>query len=156
MRERIAILTHSNTLAFGAAHAAFFALMTSDDPRAETNMLELARIVREHDLPVFRAFGAFFEGFATADAGTPAGGLERMRRGVELLRERNVLLFDGLLKVALAEAEARAGDVARALAILDEALATSERTGHRTFDAELHRARGENAAEARSRRRRAS
>ena len=48
-----------------------------------------------------------------------------MRRGVELLREQNVLMFDGLLKIALAEAEARAGDPDRAIAILDEALATS-------------------------------
>ena len=39
-----------------------------------------------------------------------------MRRGVELLREQNVLIFDGLLKIALAEAEARAGDADRALA----------------------------------------
>ena len=66
-----------------------------------------------------------------------------MRRGVELLREQNVLLFDGLLKIALAEAEARAGDPDRALAILDEALATCDRTGYRAFEAELHRARGE-------------
>ena len=66
-----------------------------------------------------------------------------MRRGVELLREQNVLFFDGLLKIALAEAEAQAGDPDRAVAILDEALATCDRTGHRTFEAELHRARGE-------------
>src|SRR5262249_47446115 len=43
----------------------------------------------------------------------------------------------------LSEAEARAGDVDRALGILDEALTTCERTGHRTFEAELHRVRGE-------------
>ena len=66
-----------------------------------------------------------------------------MRRGVELLREQNVLVFDGLLKIALAEAEARAGDPDRAVAILDEALATCDRTGYRAFEAELHRARGE-------------
>jgi tetratricopeptide (TPR) repeat protein len=47
------------------------------------------------------------------------------------------------LKIALAEAEARAGDPDRAVAILDEALATSDRTGHRAFEAELHRVRGE-------------
>ena len=45
--------------------------------------------------------------------------------------------------MALAEAEARAGDPDRALVILDDALATSGRTGHRAFEAELHRARGE-------------
>ncbi len=66
-----------------------------------------------------------------------------MRRGVELLREQNVLIFDGLFKIALAEAEARTGDLGRAVAILDEALATSERIGHRAFEAELQRARGE-------------
>ena len=82
-------------------------------------------------------------GLATAQSGTAGGGLADMRRGVELVREQNVLPFDGLLMIALAEAEAHAGDVDRALAILDEALATSERTGHRTFDAELHRVRGE-------------
>jgi predicted ATPase len=48
-----------------------------------------------------------------------------------------------LLKVALAEAEARAGDPDRAIAILDEALATCDRAGYRAFEAELHRARGE-------------
>ena len=66
-----------------------------------------------------------------------------MRRGAELLREQNSLINDGLIKIALAEAEPQAGDVDRALAVLDEALATSERIGHRTFDAELHRVRGE-------------
>ena len=92
---------------------------------------------------MFRAFAMFLEGWATAADGAVGGGLEDMRRGAELLREQKVLLFDGLLKIALAEAEARAGDPDRAVAILDEALATSDRTGYCAFEAELHRARGE-------------
>jgi predicted ATPase len=52
------------------------------------------------------------------------------------------VLFEGLVKIALAEAEAAAGDLDRALAVLDEGLATADRVGHRTFEAELHRARG--------------
>ena len=66
-----------------------------------------------------------------------------MRRGVENLREQNVLLFDGLLKITLSEAEARAGDLDRAVAILDEALTTTDRAGFRALEAELHRVRGE-------------
>ena len=66
-----------------------------------------------------------------------------MRHAVDDLREQNVLLYDGLLKIALAEAEARAGGADRAIAILDEALATVDRLGYRSFDAELHRVRGE-------------
>ena len=143
MQTRIAGLTHVGTLASGRMHAAMFELMRGDHARAAPNAFELARLAREHDLTMWRAFGVFLEGWATAASGAPADGLEDMRRGVELLREQNVLLFDGLLKIALAEAEARAGDPDRAIAILDEALATCDRTGYRAFEAELHRARGE-------------
>jgi hypothetical protein len=65
-----------------------------------------------------------------------------MRLGEELLGEQNVLAFDGLLKIATADTEARVGDGDRAIPILDEALATSERIGHRAFDTELRRVRG--------------
>jgi predicted ATPase len=92
---------------------------------------------------LWRARGVFLEGLAGAQSGPAGGGLEIMRRGVELLREQNVLVFDGLVGIALAEAGAGAGDVDRAVAVLDEALATGERTGHRAFEVELHRVRGE-------------
>ena len=82
-------------------------------------------------------------GLGGVASGAPADGLGDMRRGAELLREQNVLNFDGLLKIALAEAEPRAGDPDRAIAILDEALATCDRLGYRAFEAELHRVRGE-------------
>jgi predicted ATPase len=85
----------------------------------------------------------FLQGWAASQGGAHADGLEDMRRGAELLREQNALLYDGLLKIALAEAEARAGDFDRALAILDEALATCEHLGYHAFEAELHRSRGE-------------
>ena len=143
MQTRIADLTHVGTLASGRMHAALFELMRGDHARAAPNAFELARLAREHDLTMWRAFGVFLEGWATAASGAPGSGLEDMRRGVELLREQNVLYFDGLLKIALAEAEAQAGDPDRAVAILDEALATCDRTGFRAFEAELHRARGE-------------
>src|SRR6202042_1383039 len=76
-------------------------------------------------------------------SGAPPDGLEDMRRGAALLREQNALVYDGLLKVALAGTPGRAVDRGRALATIDEALATSNRTGYRAFEAELHRERGE-------------
>jgi predicted ATPase len=92
---------------------------------------------------MFRAFGVFLEGFATAASGEIGRGLSDMRRGVELLREQNVLWFEGLLKIVLAGAEAQASDPDRAVAILDKALATADRLGYRAFEAELHRTRGD-------------
>ena len=140
---RIAGLTHIGTHAYGKMHAALFELMRGDNARAAPNAFELAHLTREHDLPMWRPFGVFLQGWAASHSGAVGSGLEDMRHGVDLLRDQNVLMFDGLLKVALAEAEARAGDPARAIAVLDEALATSDRTGYRAFEAELHRARGE-------------
>ena len=143
MQTRIAAVSHIGTLAMGRMHAAMFELMRADHARATENAVELTRLAREHELPMYGAFGAFLEGWATAHGGAPGGGVEDMRRGVENLRAQNVLVFDGLLKVALAEAETRAGDPGRAIAVLDEALATVERTGYRAFEAELNRAHGE-------------
>ena len=143
MQTRMAGLTHVGTLALGRMQAAMFELMRGDHTRARTNVSELARIVRDHDLPLLRAFGEFLGGWATADAGSSAEGLDSMRRGVDNLRAQNILTFDGLLKIALAEVEARAGDPGRAAAILDEALATADRLSYRTFEAELHRVRGQ-------------
>jgi predicted ATPase len=143
MRARLGGLTNANTLALGTMLAAMLAVMRGDRSRARMSVSELGRIVREHDLPMFRAFGVVLEGWATADAGAAAEGLESMRRGVESLREQNVLLFDGLLKITVSQGEARAGDLDRAVATLDEALTTTERAGFRTLEAELHRIRGE-------------
>jgi predicted ATPase len=143
MRERICSLSHANTLALGTMHACAFELMRNNRSRLRTDANELVRIVREHDLRLFRAFGEFFEGWVTADGGALAGGLEDMRGGAASLREQNALVFDGVIKIALSEAEARAGDLERAIETLDEALGTADRTGFRAYEAELHRARGE-------------
>ena len=143
MKTRVAGLTHISTLASGKLYAAMFELMRGDHLRATPNALELVRLTGEQELPMFRAYGVFLKGWTSAASGASDSGLEDMRRGVEQLREQNVLFFDGLLKIALAEAEARAGDPDRAVAILDEALATADRLGYRAFEAELHRARGD-------------
>jgi predicted ATPase len=139
---RIAGLTHVGTRAYGKWHVAMFELMRGNLSQAARNGVELARLTREHELTLWQALGVFLEGLASVQSRS-VGGIVDMRRGAELRREQNVLIFDGLIKIALAEAEARAGDVERALAVLDEALATCERTGHRSFEAELHRVQGE-------------
>ena len=142
MLARIASLTHGNTIGLGHMFAAQFALMHGGPMRGNASSLQLARIASAHDLPQFRAFGMFFDGWARVENDL-LGGLDGMRRGVDSLRTQNILIFDGLVKIALAKTEAEAGDPGRAMAILDDALATADRTGHHSFEAELHRVRGE-------------
>ena len=140
---RIAGLAHVGTRAMARMHAGLFELMRGDLSRAAQNAVELARLTGEHELQMWQAFGVFLEGVARPDSGGPFDGLDGMRGGVELLREQEVLFFDGLVRFALAEAEARAGDVERAITTIDEALETVDRAGCRAFEAELHRVRGE-------------
>ena len=140
---RIADHPHIGTRAYGRCHLAVFELMRGDLSRAARNAVELAELTRGHDLSLWQAVGVLLEGVAKVESGELIVGLADMRRGADLLREQNTLIFDGLMKIALADVEARAGDVDRAAAILDEALVTCERTGHRGFEAELHRVRGE-------------
>ena len=142
MLARMASLTHGNTIALGHMFAAQFALMHGGPMKGKANSLDLARIASAHDLPQFRAFGMFFDGWARVETDL-LGGLDGMRGGGDSLRAQNILIFDGLVKIALARTEAEAGDTGRAVAILDEALATADRLGHRTFEVELHRTRGQ-------------
>jgi class 3 adenylate cyclase/predicted ATPase len=139
---RNAALPHAGARAHGKGVVAMFELMRGDLSRAAPNGVELVQLAREHDLSLVLGLGVFLEGVATAESGSVADGLEQMRRG-ELLRGTNFPSYDGVIKIALAQAEARAGDVDRAIAILDEALATVQRTGSRAFEAELNRVRGE-------------
>ncbi len=143
LEARIAEVAHAGTIAFGRFHLAAFELRGGDRSRVAPHVLELGRITREHDLPLFRSFSLFLEGLASFDSGAAGSGLEGMRRGTELLRERNIVPFIGLLKIALAEAELAAGDPDRAIAVIDEALAVGDNTGYRAIEAELHRTRGE-------------
>jgi class 3 adenylate cyclase/predicted ATPase len=142
MQRRIAEITHAGTLAFARLHAALFELIRGDPARVEPNAYELARLAREHKLTFHGAAAAFLEGWVKTHTGAP-GGLEEMRRAIEQVREQNVLTFLDLGSIALAEAEARAGDLDRAAALLDEALLTDKRASCRAFEAELYRARGE-------------
>ena len=79
--------------------------------RGNAISLELARIASAHDLPQFRAFGMFFDGWARVET-TCSAGSTACARGVDSLRAQNILIFDGLVKIALAKTEAEAGDPA--------------------------------------------
>ena len=142
MQGRIEELSHAGSLAFARLQTALFELMRGDPLRAAPSVSELGRLAREHKLSFHGAAAIFLDGWVKERGGAP-GGIEDMRRAIEQVRKQNVLTFLDLGSMALAEAEARAGDPDRAAALLDDALATDQRADCRAFEAELHRVRGE-------------
>jgi predicted ATPase len=117
--------------------------MRGDFASAAKEGVAVAHLANEHDLSRWRAFGIFLKGWAAWREGEKDRGRAEMRRGVALLEEQNAVIFDGLIKNTLAEAEAHDGELASGLATLDSAIALSERTGQRAWDAEVFRTRGE-------------
>jgi predicted ATPase len=70
-------------------------------------------------------------------------GIGTMREGIEADRSRGVRVELGTTLCSLATAQARAGRAENGLATLAEALDLVEEADERTWEAELHRARGE-------------
>src|SRR4029077_2945679 len=69
--------------------------------------------------------------------------LAEMRRGLAIVREQGLVSNAVNFEAALAEAEASAGETDAGLRRLDDALAALEHTEQRSYEAEMHRIRGE-------------
>jgi hypothetical protein len=81
-------------------------------PLAET----VARLAREHSMPLYSAYGEFLQPWARWHLGDREGGLDAMRRGIAACHDMGNLVYTTLLETALAEAEAEAGEIEAALA----------------------------------------
>ena len=93
----------------GKMQAALFELMRGDRSRAPDERPGTRPHRARHDLPLFRASASFSKVGRPPTAARPPTG-SKACAAAPSLREQNALVFDGLIKIALAEAEARAGD----------------------------------------------
>ena len=140
---RIAKLNHLATSTYGLMHCAMVEIIGRNVDRATPLAKALSSVANEHGIALWVAFGAFLEAWVELRSGDPESGLSKIRRAAALLQQEGVGAFQPLVRAALAEAEARNGGAAAALATLDNALKDFKRNGQRWFDAELHRSRGE-------------
>jgi len=69
MHARIGDVMHVNTRAFGKMNACMFELMRRERMRIVENALELASLVREYDLAMFRGSAVFLEAWANTAVG---------------------------------------------------------------------------------------
>src|SRR5262249_21941474 len=135
---------HAPTMGYALSFAARLGLLRYSSEAVATSSEALADIVSRYDLPaMWVGFAAFFQGWAKGSNGTEESGLAEMRRGIVIVREEGRLWLLPSFEAALAEAEAGAGETDAGLQRLDDALAESERTAQRWYEAEMHRIRGE-------------
>ena len=140
---RMSEVSDVGSLGYGHAHRMGFELMRADFERAAPHVKGLAEIARDHEIAQWEPFTIFFEGWSEWSVGDRAAGIAAMRRAVSLFAGQKIVILDGLVKSVLAKAEAEAGEIDAALSTIDSAIAMSERTGQRAWDAEVFRSRGE-------------
>ncbi len=134
---------HIPTVVYGHMHDAVFELMRQDAARAAPHIATFVDLARLHTLPNWMAYGSFFEPWARWHTSRGDSNVAEMRRGIEALRKQGIALYTPFLETALAEIETAEGQHETALATIDRALAEIGRTGHRWYEVETLRIRGE-------------
>ncbi|WP_028222568.1 adenylate/guanylate cyclase domain-containing protein [Paraburkholderia oxyphila] len=97
----------------------------------------------EQGFPYWSAWGGILRGWALAEQGSPAEGIDQIHRGIRACIATGAELARPYVLALLAQAYVKAGQVPAALETLTEAQDTANRTGERYCLAELHRLRGE-------------
>jgi len=146
IREAIAwaqTLAHAGSI----AHAMDIRLMVHryrrDVPVVRRYAEEMMAFGQKHDLPVQRAKGMVFLGWALAEEGEVERGLELMREGLEVQMDIDTREDFPVFFEMLACVYARSGRGDLALDLLAEILEETERTGLCYWTPELYRVRGE-------------
>jgi class 3 adenylate cyclase/predicted ATPase len=134
---------HAPTMGYVLTFAARLGLLRRNPEAVATYSQALADIVSRYDLPAFWAgYAVFFQGWAQWSRGGE-GEIAQMRRGIAIARELGSVAWLTFYKAALAIAEASAGETDAGLHCLDDALAELKPTEQRSYEAEMHRVRGE-------------
>jgi len=134
---------HVPTVVYGHMHKSVFELMRRNPSGAAPHVETFFNLARQHVMPNWLAYGRFLDPWARWHLGARDGSLADMRKAVAMLREQGVALYTIALESVLAEVETEEGQLEAANATVDRALAETERTRHRWFEAETHRIRGE-------------
>ncbi|MFQ5937306.1 MAG: AAA family ATPase, partial [Acidiferrobacterales bacterium] len=107
--------------------------------RAEA-MIELCT---EHGFSQIRAWGTVTQGWALAAGGQVEAGIAEMQQGLAAMRATGAQAHAPYFFTLLAEGYGRAGRADEGLNTLVEALDLVEKTGERTWEAEIYRLKGE-------------
>ncbi len=120
-----------------------FHAMRKDGESLERNAEELMHLSQERSLAGWFATGMRSRGEALALQGKLQEGGTQARKGLDAMQSEKMWIYHSGTLALLAEVQVKAGHLDEALANLDEAFASVEKTDERYWEAELHRLKGE-------------
>jgi predicted ATPase len=135
-------LSHPYSLALAMWHGAIVFQISRQRRSCRDLATELLKLSQEHDFPTMHGgAGMFFLGWAAADGGELEQGIASMEEGLALFLAGRRVTRPYMLAI-LASAKADLGKPGEGLELLEDALASTEVSGERWWQAELHRVRG--------------
>jgi class 3 adenylate cyclase/predicted ATPase len=136
-------LAHPFTLALTLIFANWLYQFRREQHVVQEQVEALLTLSAEQQFPIGIAFGALFRGWALAEYGQIEAGFAQTRQGLAAMQAGNMRLGQPYGFALLAEMCAERGQPEEGFLALDEALTTMERNGERSYEAELHRIKGE-------------
>jgi len=136
-------LSHPISLAFALSVACRLHFVLDDPRTVRLRADELIALTTEQGFAFFLAMGTAYRGWTLAEAGDAEAGMDLLRRGIEGFQASGAAWILPFYLAQLATAHAKMGRPEDGLGRLSEAVALTEKSGVRWFEAELLRHRGE-------------
>ena len=136
-------LGHLPSTMFAIRHKIAIEALRNDPDAIVADAEHLLKISEQHGVKLYVALSRVYLSWARGRLGDARHGAEEIRKSITEYRNQGNQLGMPLFLGFLAELEAAAGDTDRALAVIDEGLATAQESGQQISDAYLHRLRGD-------------
>ena len=136
-------LSHPISLAFALSVACRLHFVLAEPRTVLRRAEELIALTTEQRFAFFLAMGTTYRGWTLVEAGDAQAGMDWLRRGIDGFRASGAAWILPFYLAQLATAHAKMGQPEVGLGQLSEALALTEKSGVRWFEAELYRRRGE-------------
>jgi class 3 adenylate cyclase/predicted ATPase len=136
-------LTHSFSLVYALAMVAVVHQFRGEVQAVQERAEALIALSTEQHFPHWLAYGTILRGWALTAQGEGAEGIVLIRQGLVVYRATGAELQRPYFLSLLAEAYGEVGQPEEGLTVLAEALAIVDKTGGRSWDAELNRRKGE-------------
>ena len=141
--ENARAIDHVMSLCYALEAACLVALWAGDRSVAEPSVAMLLEHSARHALTVWQARGRCLNGMLLIKHADVAGGVRLLRASLDELSETGFVPHHTALLGTLAEGLSRVGQVSQGLAVVDEAIARSDRDEELWCIAELWRIKGE-------------
>ena len=138
-----AALEHPPTMAYGLSVATWVSVMLRDAGEASARAGRCIELAEEHDIPWYLSYAGMQRGWALAQLGQVDTGLAQLLNSLEAFERMGAVLSTTHFLALLCDTYVLSGRPREGLEAVDRALAMGVEYEEFTFDAELHRLRGE-------------